>query len=72
MKEPTTICVKCRHHLSVGKGGVGPPWATHHCRATPLEVSVDPVTGARETATGNRHAYCRGVNKGNCPKYEAK
>ncbi len=70
MKEPRTICVKCRHYIRFTVSPPRPAWELQQCKALALSEHINPVTGERETATGEKYAYCSGLNHGNCSNYE--
>jgi hypothetical protein len=64
MKEPTTICIKCKHV----NGGETDERHTHECRATVLRQGIDPVTGRMFKTL---YACCCEVNnKGYCDLFE--
>lgn len=82
---PRTICAQCTHFLNTGVGVYSEIWYSHYCRATPLPVTIDPVTGVQRAygvnALGTRYfvmddeppyAHCRDINTGDCPKYERR
>lgn len=68
----TTACRNCKHLINTEKNPDAPNiWYSLLCAATPLPPTFDPYSGEFEHA-GEPFAYCRDVNKGECPKFEAR
>lgn len=79
-----TICKQCRHFLNREPGSAREDvWYNHLCQATPLPTKIDPYDGQEKPYGQNdfgdeyfspdrKFEFCRKVNDGNCPKFEAK
>lgn len=77
-----TVCKKCRYFVQLETGSVREHvWYNHLCKATPLPMKVDPYDGKTkpychndlggEYFTENPFKYCRDVNDGQCPQFQA-
>lgn len=78
-----TICTQCIHFLNLEPTGPrAEVWYNHICRASPLPRIIDPYDGQEKSYRindlGQQHFsdkefdYCQEINKGDCPKFEAK
>jgi hypothetical protein len=77
-----TICKYCKHMRHDIKNRQAPDvWYNFFCSASRREKAQDPVTGEWGFLSKNslgeiniveeEFEYCRYVNKGDCPKFEA-
>ena len=78
------ICYECQHFHNAGAEGPRKDiWYNHLCKANPLEIGINPVTGKAQSVSKNdlgntvysyrNFAYCRNINKvGNCPDFAPK
>lgn len=83
-KQPeVTVCTQCAHFMNLEPGSAREHvWYNHLCQATPLPKKVDPYDGkeksygvndlGQEYYTENKFQYCRDVNDGRCPKFQAR
>jgi hypothetical protein len=68
----TTACRNCRHLRNINANPAAPNiWYSLLCTATPLPQRFDPYSG-KVRHDGQEFAFCRDVNNGNCPKFEAR
>jgi len=84
MSEPQmTICYNCRHFTNLEPDSVRADiWYNHICKAHPLELGVNPVTGkamaistndlGQQTYGNIMFDYCRNHNTGSCPAFQPK
>ncbi|MBI4215579.1 MAG: hypothetical protein HY602_02545 [Parcubacteria group bacterium] len=83
-KPEVTVCTKCVHFLNLAPDSNSPHkdmWYFHLCMATPLPIDIDPYDGkgkpycrndiGSKVFTENKFQYCRDVNNGMCPKFQA-
>mgnify|MGYP001606881511 CR=1 FL=1 len=81
-KPEVTICTHCVHFMNLDPGSPREHiWYNHLCKATPLPTKVDPYDGKTkahsvndlggEYFTENQFQYCRNVNDGRCPNFQA-
>lgn len=82
-KPEVTVCTACLHFVNLEPGSSRAHiWYNHLCKATPLPTKVDPYDGKTkpysvndlgdEHFTENEFPYCRNVNDGSCPKFQAR
>ena len=81
LKQAVTICTQCVHFMNLKpRSPRAHIWYNHLCKATPLPTTIDPDGKKRfyavndlgqEYFSDNQYQYCREVNNGNCPKFQA-
>ena len=81
-----TICTKCTHYLYDPNNEdiwqASPRWYWQYCKAHPKPESINPCTGEKGYQGTNDlggayysnvgFQYCRDINQGDCPTFEAK
>lgn len=78
-----TICQNCIYFQNIAKNGFNSDvWYNHLCKASPLPREINPTTGENvpvqfnslgmKYVSPNDYEFCRNVNDGNCPKYQAE
>lgn len=77
-----TVCANCIHFHNREDGPRTGIWYNQFCKVSPREKTVDPVSGktgykgvndfGQEYLTDEPYRNCRDINKGNCPRFEAK
>lgn len=76
-------CYTCQHFKNSEPNGPRKDmWYNHLCKAAPLDVTINPVTGeaccksrndlGQEYYTNQMFEYCREINKGDCSLWIAK
>ena len=79
----TTICYQCKFfHNEEPTGPRKDVWYNHVCKASPLPIDMNPVTGEMQARTCNdlgqvihtnrTFEFCRNINKGDCELFEPK
>lgn len=73
MTASPTICKNCTHFLNLEPGSPrADVWYNHLCKASPLPVVLNVVTGKMGPAIEDEaYSFCRDINRdGNCEKFE--
>lgn len=76
------ICKYCKHFLNKEPDSPrSSVWYNHLCKASPLELATDPVTGEQgylqknslgmAYVTSDQFQFCREVNHGDCDLFES-
>lgn len=79
----TTVCYQCKHfHNEEPTGPRKDIWYNHFCKASPLPIAMNPVTGEMQSKSSNDlgttiytdrgFKFCRDVNDGNCELWEGR
>jgi hypothetical protein len=68
-----TACKDCKHLIIDDNmwNEAEPRWYYMLCHASPRPKAFNPFTGKIEIDE-IRYEYCRNINRGDCPKFEAK
>lgn len=77
------ICYDCiNFHNLEPFGPYRDIWYNHLCKANPLPIKINPVTGAAQSVSQNdlgrtvysdrNFGFCRDVNKGECENFQSK
>ena len=80
-KTNTTVCYDCKHfHNEETSGPRKDIWYNHYCKASPLPMEMNPVTGEIQATctndlgtkiyTDRGFRFCRDINDGNCELWE--
>ena len=82
-KSAVTVCTRCEHFQNLDPDSSHRDiWHNHVCKATPLPTKVDPYDGVEkpygindlgvEYFSETEFQFCRKVNDGKCPKFQAR